>query len=58
MGWADHVTHMGEIIIHIQYWSENKKRRDHLEELGIDWRIILGWILGTRVRRCGLDSSG
>jgi hypothetical protein len=26
-------------------WSENLKGRDHLEDLGIDGRIILDWIL-------------
>jgi hypothetical protein len=26
-------------------WSENLKRRAHLEDLGIDRRIILKWIL-------------
>jgi hypothetical protein len=28
------------------YWSENLKGRDHLEDLGIDEKIILEWILG------------
>jgi hypothetical protein len=26
------------------FWSENVKVRDHLEDVGIDGRIILKWI--------------
>jgi hypothetical protein len=29
-----------------KFWSENLKGREHLEELGVDGRIILEWILG------------
>jgi hypothetical protein len=31
---------------------------DHLEDLGIDRRIILEWILENGIGRCGLDSHG
>jgi hypothetical protein len=34
------------------------KGRDHLEDTGIDGKIILEWILRNRVGRCGLDSCG
>jgi hypothetical protein len=38
---------------------ENAMGRDHLEYLGVDWRIILKWmLLVDRVWRCGLDSCG
>jgi hypothetical protein len=36
---------------------ENLKIRNHLEDLGIDGRIIY-CILYHRAGRCGLDSSG
>jgi hypothetical protein len=32
--------------MHTIFWSENLKGIDHLEEQGIDKRIILEWILG------------
>jgi len=28
------------------FWPGNLKRRQHVEDLGIDGRIILEWILG------------
>jgi hypothetical protein len=34
------------------------KGRDHLEDLGIDRKRILEYILGNRVGSCGLDASG
>jgi hypothetical protein len=32
--------------------------RDHSDDLDVDFNIILERILGNRVGRCGLDSSG
>jgi hypothetical protein len=31
--------------MHAIFWLENVKGRDHLEDLGIDRKIILEWIL-------------
>jgi hypothetical protein len=36
---------------------ENLKGRDHLEDLGLDGRVISELILGKQVGSCGLDSS-
>jgi hypothetical protein len=35
--------------MHKIFWLENLKGRNHLEDLGVDGRIILGWILGKWV---------
>jgi hypothetical protein len=32
-----------------KFWSENLKVKDHKEDLDIDGRIILEWILGNSV---------
>jgi hypothetical protein len=31
--------------IHTEFWLGDLRERDHLEDLGIDGRIILKWIL-------------
>ena len=38
---------IGEIQIHTQFRYEDLMERDHLEDLGVDWRIILKWIFKT-----------
>jgi hypothetical protein len=35
--------------MHTEFWLENPKRRGHSEDLGVDGRIILEWIL----EKCG-----
>jgi hypothetical protein len=32
--------------VHTKFWSENLKGRDVSEDLGVDGKIILEWILG------------
>ena len=39
MRWAGHVAGMGE-----RFWWGNLRERDHLEDPGVDGRIILRWI--------------
>jgi len=41
-----------------KFWSENLKVRDYMDDLGIDGRIILEWILGKWEGSCELDTSG
>jgi hypothetical protein len=36
---------MGQEINAYRVWSEYLKKRGHLQDLGLDWRIILKWIL-------------
>jgi hypothetical protein len=42
--------------IHIIFWFETLKGRDHLEDLGIDRKIILEWMLENRVGGGELDA--
>jgi len=44
MRWAGHVAHIGNGELYTGYWWGNLWERDHLEEPGVDWRIILRWI--------------
>jgi hypothetical protein len=44
--------------MHTKFWFKNPKGRDHLEDIGVGGKIILEYILGNGVGRCGLDSSG
>jgi hypothetical protein len=43
--------------MHTIFWPGNLKVRDHLEDLGVDGRIILEWIL-WKYGKCGMDASG
>jgi hypothetical protein len=36
MRWAGHVARMGRRGIHIGYWWESQKERDHLEDQHVD----------------------
>jgi hypothetical protein len=44
MRWAGHVARIGRGKLHIGFWWENLRERDHLEDPGVDERIILRWI--------------
>jgi len=48
MRWAGHVACMGERICVYRFWWGNLKEKDHLEDPGIDGRIILRWIIRKR----------
>jgi hypothetical protein len=41
--------------VYTEFWSENLRGESHLEDLGIDGKIIIELIEGNRVGRCGLD---
>jgi hypothetical protein len=45
MGWAEHVARKGTTGIHIGYWWESQKVRDHWEDLDVGGWRILKWIL-------------
>jgi hypothetical protein len=44
--WAKHVARMGEMRNAYNIFLENVKGKDHSEDIGLDERIILEWILG------------
>ena len=44
MRWAGHVARMGEERGCIGCWWGNRREGDHWGDLGVDGRIILGWI--------------
>jgi len=44
MGWAGHVACMGRSEVYTGFWWGNLRERGHLEDPGIDERIILRWI--------------
>jgi hypothetical protein len=41
--WEGHVERMGEIRKRTKFWSENLKERDHLEDLGVDGKLLEWW---------------
>ena len=55
--WAGHVARMGERRGYAGFWWRNLRERDHLEDPGVDARI-LRWIFKEWDRGHGLDRSG
>jgi hypothetical protein len=44
MRWAGHVARTGRKEAYVRFWWGNRRERDQQGDLGIDRRIILGWI--------------
>jgi hypothetical protein len=42
--------------VHTEFWWGNPKERDHLEDLGVDGRMILKWILKKYGGLVGVNS--
>jgi hypothetical protein len=40
MTWAGYIARMERYEMHTIFWSEDMKRRNHSEDLGIDGRVI------------------
>jgi hypothetical protein len=41
MRWAEHVVRMGERGMHVEYWWESQKERDHYEDQDVGGRTML-----------------
>ena len=44
MRWAVYVARMGTVEVYTGFWCGNLRKTDHLEDPGVDGRIILRWI--------------
>ena len=44
MRWAGHVAYVGGEMWHTEFWWENLREKDHLQDPGLDGKIILRWI--------------
>jgi hypothetical protein len=44
--------------MHTVFWFEHLYGRDHLEDVGIDGKIVMEWMLRKQVGWCRLDSPG
>jgi len=48
MRWAGHAARIGRGEVRTEFWLKNLRERDHLENTGVDGRIILRWIFRKR----------
>jgi len=56
MRWAEHVALWRRGEVYTELWWGNLRKNDHLEDQGVDGRIILRWIFRNREGgRHGLD---
>ena len=58
MRWAWHVARMGRGEMHTGFWWGYLNKRDHLEDPGVDGRIVLRWIFRKWDVGDGLDRDG
>jgi hypothetical protein len=55
MRWAEHVASRGRGEVYSGLWWGTLRERDHLEDPGVDRRIILRWISRKWDEGHGLD---
>jgi hypothetical protein len=49
MGWTGYSVRMGRRRIHVGYWWESQRERDHKEDPDVGEMIILKWVLEMRM---------
>jgi hypothetical protein len=55
MRWAGHAARMGRGVVHTGFWWGTLRESVHLEDPGVDGRIILRWIFRKWDVGDGLD---
>jgi hypothetical protein len=60
MRWTGHVARRvwGRVEVHTEFWWGNLREGDHLEDPGLDGRIILNGSLGSGMWEFRLDRAG
>jgi len=58
MRWMGHVACLGDMRNAYKIFVGKPEGMNHLEDVNIDGKIILKWILKNMVRRCGRNSNG
>jgi hypothetical protein len=53
--WGGYVAQLKQMRKCTKFWSGNLKRRNYLEDIDIEGKIIFKWLLR---KQCGLDASG
>jgi hypothetical protein len=49
--WAGDVVHMERWEVRKIFWLESLKGREHSEDLGVEGRIVIKWILGKHCEK-------
>jgi hypothetical protein len=58
MSWAEHIALCRKEEVYTGFWWGNPREGNHLEDQGVDGRIILRWICRKWDWGYGLDRSG
>jgi len=53
--WAEHIARVGTGEVHTGFWWGDPRKKKDLEDLAVDGRIILKWILKSGMVKHGLD---
>jgi len=51
----ERVARVGNTENHVEFWYRNLKEGDNLEDLDLEGRILLKWLLKKEDRQCALN---